>query len=190
VLQFPLQSSSVTFISKTIERYITINEHTSSCKLLVIIVRFSLKLSILNRFLNNSQVLTFKLSVHWELSCSMQKNKPTNTKKKKPMVVLANFRRRLKSIQTKIDLRNSIIPNTLYIPYLFKIFYQLDTCDNVYFCLQNWRDYSDMSQAVICYVIIASDVILICWVGTQLTQHVRQKGFSVIPVEFVNTLLP
>jgi hypothetical protein len=32
-----------------------------------------------------------------------------------------------------------------------------------------------MSQAVIGYAICAGDVLLICWFGTQLTQHVRQK---------------
>jgi hypothetical protein len=33
-----------------------------------------------------------------------------------------------------------------------------------------------MSQAVEIYVIFASDVLLICWFGTQLTQHVRVNG--------------
>ena len=39
---------------------------------------------------------------------------------------------------------------------------------------QNWGDYTGMSQAVIIYVTYASDVLLICWCGTQLTQHVRK----------------
>jgi len=34
-----------------------------------------------------------------------------------------------------------------------------------------------MTQAVIVYVAFASDVLLICWFGTQLTQHVRKNGF-------------
>jgi len=42
--------------------------------------------------------------------------------------------------------------------------------------LQNWGDYTDMSQAVVGYVSYASDVLLICWFGTQLTQHVRKNG--------------
>jgi len=42
--------------------------------------------------------------------------------------------------------------------------------------LQNWGDYADMSQAVLVYVTYASDVLLICWFGTQLTQYVRQDG--------------
>ena len=33
----------------------------------------------------------------------------------------------------------------------------------------------DMSQAVIVYVIYGGDVLLICWFGTQLTQHVRDN---------------
>jgi hypothetical protein len=44
------------------------------------------------------------------------------------------------------------------------------------FFLQNWGDYADMSQAVAAYATYASDVFLICWCGTQLTQHVRQSG--------------
>ena len=32
-----------------------------------------------------------------------------------------------------------------------------------------------MSQGVAIYMTFASDVLLICWFGTQLTQHVRQK---------------
>jgi len=37
-------------------------------------------------------------------------------------------------------------------------------------------DYADMSQGVIIYVAFGIDVFLICWFGTQLTQHVRQNG--------------
>jgi hypothetical protein len=33
-----------------------------------------------------------------------------------------------------------------------------------------------MSQAVIIYVSYFCDVLLICWFGTQLTQHVRQMA--------------
>jgi len=42
------------------------------------------------------------------------------------------------------------------------------------FFLQNWGDYADMSQGVVVYVFYASDVLLICWFGTQLTKHVRK----------------
>ena len=41
--------------------------------------------------------------------------------------------------------------------------------------LQSWGDYAGMSQAVIIYVIYTSNVLLICWCGTQLTQHVREN---------------
>jgi hypothetical protein len=37
-----------------------------------------------------------------------------------------------------------------------------------------------MSQGVALYVAYASDVLLICWFGTQLTQHVRQKVLSLL----------
>jgi hypothetical protein len=42
--------------------------------------------------------------------------------------------------------------------------------------LQKWGDYVDMSQGVTVYLICASDVFVICWFGTQLTQHVRKNG--------------
>jgi hypothetical protein len=51
--------------------------------------------------------------------------------------------------------------------------------------LQNWGNYADMSQAVTVYVTFVSDVLLICWFGTQLTQHVRQNIF----LFFLSTLL-
>ena len=41
--------------------------------------------------------------------------------------------------------------------------------------LQNLGDYTDMSQGVTVYATYASDVLLICWCGSQLTQHVRQN---------------
>jgi hypothetical protein len=33
-----------------------------------------------------------------------------------------------------------------------------------------------MTQAVLVYVVFASNVLLICWFGTQLTEHVRKNG--------------
>jgi hypothetical protein len=42
--------------------------------------------------------------------------------------------------------------------------------------LQNWGDYTDMSQAVMAYITYAIEVLLICWFGTQLTQHVSKNG--------------
>jgi len=40
---------------------------------------------------------------------------------------------------------------------------------------QNWGNFADMSQGVAIYMTYASDVLLICWFGTQLTQHVRDS---------------
>jgi len=39
--------------------------------------------------------------------------------------------------------------------------------------LQNWGNYADMSQAMAMYTVFSTDVLLMCWLGTQLTQHVR-----------------
>ena len=41
-----------------------------------------------------------------------------------------------------------------------------------------------MSQAVLLYVIYAVDVVLICWFGTQLTQHVSQNGLLLLLLRF------
>jgi len=64
----------------------------------------------------------------------------------------------------------------LSIGLLFEIFYSFCAADikHFLFFLQNWGDYTDMSQGVIVYGTYASDVLLICWCGTQLTQHVRE----------------
>jgi len=48
------------------------------------------------------------------------------------------------------------------------------------FLLQNWGDYANMSQAVAIYMIFACNVLLICWFGTQLTQHVRVNGLLLL----------
>jgi hypothetical protein len=112
----------------------------------------------------------------------MEKRTDGHTTKKKPILVFANLRRRLNSIQNQIGLHNSIFPNTLYFLYvvlrLFNILYP-KCFDNV-ICLQNWGDYIDMSQSVLACLTYAGDVLLICWFGTQLTQHVRRKGFVII----------
>jgi len=60
---------------------------------------------------------------------------------------------------------------------LFLIFYSLCALDIPNILLQNWGNHADISQAVAIYVCFVCDVLLICWFGTQLTQHVRQKGF-------------
>ena len=45
----------------------------------------------------------------------------------------------------------------------------------LFFFLQNGGDFTDMFQAVYIYIFYAGFVVLICWFGTQLTQHVRQN---------------
>jgi len=46
--------------------------------------------------------------------------------------------------------------------------------------LQNWGNYADMSQAVTIYATFTTDVLLICWFGTQLTQHVRDNTYYIL----------
>jgi hypothetical protein len=48
------------------------------------------------------------------------------------------------------------------------------------FLFQNWGDYANMSQAVALYVIFSCNAFLICWFGTQLTQHVRVNGLLLL----------
>jgi hypothetical protein len=42
-----------------------------------------------------------------------------------------------------------------------------------------------MSQAALGYVTYACDVLLVCWFGTQLTQHVRQKSLLLLFIVFL-----
>jgi hypothetical protein len=46
--------------------------------------------------------------------------------------------------------------------------------------LQNWGDYADMNQGLAVYIMFTCDVLLICWFGTQLTQHVRKNDILYI----------
>jgi len=41
--------------------------------------------------------------------------------------------------------------------------------------LQNWGNYADIGQALAIYTAFTIDVLLVCWFGTQLTQHVRHN---------------
>jgi hypothetical protein len=61
------------------------------------------------------------------------------------------------------------------ITLLFHIYHPFNASNIATNVLQNWGDYADMTQAVLAYVTYASDVLLFCWFGTQLTQKVRQK---------------
>ena len=45
---------------RSVERDIIINEHMSLCNVTVVIIRYSLKLNSLNRFLTNTQDIIFK----------------------------------------------------------------------------------------------------------------------------------
>jgi hypothetical protein len=51
--------------------------------------------------------------------------------------------------------------------------------------LQNWGDYADMIQALAIYMAYSIDVLLICWFGTQLTQHVRKNDLLYLLLAFV-----
>ena len=64
--------------------------------------------------------------------------------------------------------------------FLFLINYHFNACEITNNFLQNWGDYTDMSQAVLVYVTYAGDVLLICWFGDQLTQHVRKNGLLLL----------
>jgi hypothetical protein len=57
---FSLQTMSETFIVRRYKQDFIINEHTSLSKVTVTIVRFSLKLKFIKRFLKYTQVLIFK----------------------------------------------------------------------------------------------------------------------------------
>jgi len=43
-----------------------------------------------------------------------------------------------------------------------------------------------VTQGVVIYLVYSSDVLLICWLGTQLTQHVRQKEWLLILLTWLN----
>jgi hypothetical protein len=53
-------------------------------------------------------------------------------------------------------------------------------CHEIY--LQSWGDYAGMSQGMAIYMTYASDVLLICWLGSQLTKYVRKNFFIVVVV--------
>jgi hypothetical protein len=46
--------------------------------------------------------------------------------------------------------------------------------------LETWGDFADRSQTVIVYVAFVSHVLMFCWFGTQLTQHVREDGLLLL----------
>jgi hypothetical protein len=70
-----------------------------------------------------------------------------------------------------------LIEKTLFVSNLcFDCFYlEILTCLSYY--LQNWGNYADMSQGVAIYIAFTTEVLLVCWFGTQLTQHVRTNTY-------------
>ena len=103
-----------------------------------------------------------------------------------PIVAFRKFTNPLKiPIQNQKHLHNNIIP---YIGFLLLIFYPFLAFDITAILLQNWGNLADMSQGIAIYVAFVSDVPLICWFGTKLTQHVRQKGLLLLLLTFIKTL--
>jgi hypothetical protein len=52
--------------------------------------------------------------------------------------------------------------------------------------LQGWGDYAGMNQGVVIYMTFSGDLLLICWFGTQLTQHVRKNDICFMKIEVHN----
>ncbi|GFG34088.1 hypothetical protein Cfor_11250, partial [Coptotermes formosanus] len=63
-------------------------------------------------------------------------------------------------------------------------------CFAAFSVVTNWGDYTDMSQGVAAYVICASDVFLICWFGTRLTQHAESVRDAAFGCDWVGTPVP
>jgi len=109
-----------------------------------------------------------------------------HTNMKKRTVAFRKFTYELKiPIQNQTHMHNAI---TQYTGFLFLIIYPFCALDITIILLQNWGNYTDMSQAVLVYVTYASDVLLICWFGTQLTQNVRKSGLLLLLLTLLNTL--
>jgi hypothetical protein len=93
-----------------------------------------------------------------------------------PTVALRQFAKvPKKSIRIQIYLHSANISNVLHFQVSYLIYSIRSVLLILHPFLQDWGDYTDMSQGVYVYVTYASDVLLICWFGTQLTQHVRQN---------------
>jgi hypothetical protein len=88
-----------------------------------------------------------------------------------------NGRKQSHSDKQKVRKMNDAFVTVLYVlAYVLNLFIIHSFYSNhITKMLQNWGNYADMSQAVIIYMTFASDVLLICWCGTQLTQHVRDN---------------
>jgi hypothetical protein len=129
---FSLLSLTESLIVRRVERDIIINEQMSSCKATVIIVRFSLTLKFLNRFLTNLHEIIFEKSVQSETNCSMLTKGPTGKQTGwNKWSLFANLRRRLK-VNTKSNTspkRHYYYFTIFYVVLLFEVFYLFNACD-------------------------------------------------------------
>jgi len=41
------------------------------------------------------------------------------------------------------------------------------------FILQNWGEHTDISQAVVVYILTVGSLCLFCWLGNELSEQVR-----------------
>jgi len=71
--------------------------------------------------------------------------------------------------------RKLLFVSKLLIDCFYLEIFTVSLCLSYY--LQNWGNYADMSQGVVIYMTYTIDVLLICWFGTQLTQHVRKNTY-------------
>jgi len=82
--------------------------------------------------------------------------------------------------------------NLISLQYLCKdtliiLFFSYVYCYYKILFFQAWGDYASMSQTVAIYVALACNVFLICWFGTQLTQHVSVNGIIIIIIIIIIT---
>ncbi|GFG41080.1 hypothetical protein Cfor_07917, partial [Coptotermes formosanus] len=63
-------------------------------------------------------------------------------------------------------------------------------CFAAFSLVTNWGDYADMSQGVVIYLFFSGDVLLICWLGTQLTQHAESVRDAAFGCDWVGTPVP
>jgi hypothetical protein len=159
----------------------------SSYELHVIPVRFYSILNFLNSFSKYTIVLI--INKFWpvvsKFSHANERKKPTSNIRN-TTVVFDNFQTHTSAIQNQLLLHKVIFPNVpcFQCDCYFK-FPILSMQLILILFLQNWGDYTDMSQAATVYVTYASDVVLICWFGTQLTQHVRQNDLLLLLLTFI-----
>jgi len=147
-----------------------------------------LKLIFVNRLSKSNSICDFKkiLSFGSRVVACGRTDRPTH-KHDEANSRFSQIYEELKiPIQNETRLHNATLH---YIGWLFLIFYPFCPLDITNILLQNWGNYADMSQGAVVYVTYVGDVLLICWFGTQLTQHVRQNGLLLLLLMFIDTLL-